>query len=677
MDKKSNKNRLYDRILPPHILFPIAIAGILIIIASLFLEYRSRRNDYLSMLESRSKVFLKTILETAGNTYTAATELEKEINSNLYSYLNIIERIDRKSKITDSILDDIVDVSDFREVRIFDRNLDVVAFSKLNIPAPISIQPSLLETILEYPTGNELYVIPDTVNYEDDYLAAIVKREKGGVIAGIISGDKIQHFRRIFGFGQILKSFTDEGSVEYVVLENEQTIIAGFFQDYRLSSFSADDFLRNEFKLNEIESRIIEYEQGKIYETVAAFVFENETVGLFRLGLSMADLDIITTRANRRMFVFSGLMVVIGFILINFSMSNRHRQMLKEELSYLSEYTNTILENLQSGVITIDAKGRIKVVNRQASKFIGLEYADVFDKSYETLPEIFSNTIGQSVTESIGITKKLNYTPDVNQDSKWLSFRTTILKENDNENNCILLLDDVTEQVQIEEQKLAIEKLTAMRKLASGVAHEIRNPLNSINLIVDLLKLDYIPTDKTDKYNKYISTVQREIGRISLIVEEFLRFARPPKLDKAPMDLGEFFDDIGMLYQPRMKSDNISLHIEIKAHTEILGDHEQLKQVFINLLENAIQACGNKGSISISGEVKSNDYEIIVSDTGIGISEYNLKHIFDLYFTTKKKGSGIGLAIVHQIITNHQGSIKAESEEGKGTKIAVKLPMVK
>ena len=313
--------------------------------------------------------------------------------------------------------------------------------------------------------------------------------------------------------------------------------------------------------------------------------------------------------------------------------------------------------------------------HRKALRLLGCEFADVYNKSYEVFPGIFVEAV-RSCGRDTDTAKDLRcYSLPDSGDKRWLSLRTTHMQEEAGPASCILLVDDVTEEVQLEEQKRTNERLSAMRRLASGVAHEIRNPLNSINLIIDLLKKEYIPDRNHDKYSMYITTVHKEISRINAIVEEFLRFTRPPQLQPELLDVSEFFGEIETLFRPRLSEGDHTMTVNVPPRYRLPADPGQLKQVFVNLIENAIQAFDKKGKIIITGEVQGDNYEITVEDNGCGIAPEEIDHIFDIYYTTKKEGSGIGLAVVHQIITQHKGKITVQSEKGSGTKFTIQLPV--
>ena len=170
------------------------------------------------------------------------------------------------------------------------------------------------------------------------------------------------------------------------------------------------------------------------------------------------------------------------------------------------------------------------------------------------------------------------------------------------------------------------------------------------------------------------STNGKEIYRINDIVDEFIKFARPAKIHKEPIDFNLFFGEIETLFQSKFEENQIKFELYVNENKNISGDKDQLKQVFINLVEHSIQAVTSPGSISVKVESHKECCEIRVKDSGEGITKENLPNIFDLYFTTKRSGTGIGLAVVHQIISGHGGSVEIESEPSKGTTFIIRLP---
>lgn len=218
------------------------------------------------------------------------------------------------------------------------------------------------------------------------------------------------------------------------------------------------------------------------------------------------------------------------------------------------------------------------------------------------------------------------------------------------------------------------EKLIAMGELASGVAHEVRNPLNTISMIGQRIKKNSEgETLNRESLSKMSEVLRSESSRVNGIIEQFLKFARPPKLKIVSINSEDFFKDIIGVAEVMTAEKNIVLKTEIKSGEKLEIDIEQFKQVMVNLLKNAVEAVGKEGTINIEFYVKNNKKIISVSDNGKGIEENAISKIFNLYHTTKDNGTGLGLSIVQQIISRHNGIISVESKINKGTKFIIEL----
>jgi signal transduction histidine kinase len=209
--------------------------------------------------------------------------------------------------------------------------------------------------------------------------------------------------------------------------------------------------------------------------------------------------------------------------------------------------------------------------------------------------------------------------------------------------------------------------------LAAGIAHEIRNPLTSINILIHSLT-ENSPAENANRED--LQVIEEEIRRINEIVDQFLRFAKPapPLLEKT--NLIPIFEEILQLLRPQIERGKIKVKKEFGPLPLITVDREQIKQVILNLLLNAVQAMPKGGHLTLSGQVSESDHwiRLSVQDSGIGIPEEDLKKLFDPFFSTKEGGVGLGLSIAHRIVDQHHGKIEVESAPGKGTLLAVCLP---
>ncbi|OPX97407.1 MAG: Sensor protein ZraS [Syntrophorhabdus sp. PtaB.Bin006] len=219
------------------------------------------------------------------------------------------------------------------------------------------------------------------------------------------------------------------------------------------------------------------------------------------------------------------------------------------------------------------------------------------------------------------------------------------------------------------------DRLVSLGRLASGMAHEIRNPLNAISISVQRLKREFVPEEgKRDEYNAFIDIVRGELRRVDRIVEEFL-LSTKSRVPFARENLYAIADDVVTLIREKalLKGIDIVNHIDRDAHVEC--QKERLKQAFYNIVLNGIEAIGNNGVVEISSVMTRESIDISVKDTGPGIKEGDLRTIFEYYFTTKDKGMGLGLPISYMIVKDHGGDIKVLSEKGKGTKFVISLPL--
>jgi len=225
-----------------------------------------------------------------------------------------------------------------------------------------------------------------------------------------------------------------------------------------------------------------------------------------------------------------------------------------------------------------------------------------------------------------------------------------------------------------EAQLIRSEKLAALGQLAAGIAHEIRNPLTSINILIHSLT-ENLPSGTSHKED--LQVIEEEIHRINEIVDQFLRFAKPapPLLEKG--DVISIFEETLQLLRPQIEKQRIIVQKEFQPLLPILMDREQMKQVILNLLLNAAQAMPKGGYLALKGHIPEDDQwiKLSIQDSGVGIPGEDMNKLFDPFFSTKEGGIGLGLSIAHRIIDQHHGKIEVESAPGKGTLFTLWLPI--
>ena len=233
--------------------------------------------------------------------------------------------------------------------------------------------------------------------------------------------------------------------------------------------------------------------------------------------------------------------------------------------------------------------------------------------------------------------------------------------------------------VKLEETEHRMEKSELASQLAARMAHEIKNPLNSIGLIVDLMGDRYAPKSAIDKaaIKKLSDDLKEELSRLNDIVEGFLRFARPTEVSLRPTNIEDLLRETLDFIRAEAEAQNAEISLSIEPTLPaVMADYGQFRQALMNLLINAVQAMPQGGNIQVRVLNLNGHVQVVIEDTGCGIPKENLPRLFDPYFTTKVRGFGLGLSIVERIVEDYAGSIAVNSEVGKGATFTIILPAI-
>ncbi len=233
------------------------------------------------------------------------------------------------------------------------------------------------------------------------------------------------------------------------------------------------------------------------------------------------------------------------------------------------------------------------------------------------------------------------------------------------------LRDQADQILEIEEQLRRADRLSALGELSAGMAHEIRNPLGSIRGTAEILQ-DGIPPE--DPRAEFARILVREVDRLNRVVQDFLDFARPVEPDRGPLDLNALLRDVMALTRPQAIKQGVELKLMAGSIPPVAAKGEQLRQAFLNLVLNALQAMPQGGSLELETDSGDDQVRVRFADTGVGIPPEHLDRIFNPFFTTKQEGTGLGLAITHRIVQGHGGRIDVVSRPGAGTTFTLQFP---
>ncbi len=345
-------------------------------------------------------------------------------------------------------------------------------------------------------------------------------------------------------------------------------------------------------------------------------------------------------------------------------------------------FLETVFNTIQEGIIVTDPTGRITYLNNAACELFGLDGGDAIGKQ---LDERVRGLDWKSLTHSGGpVTRDLEIFYPANRFINFYIVPLVIEHRNASADGTAgqvgyaIILRDITESRRTAEKTIEGERLNALTLLAAGVAHEIGNPLNSLNIHLQLMERETRKlTGKTRaQLEESIAIARGEINRLDSIVTQFLRAIRPSKPQLRPESINALVEEAVQFFGPEIEARDIVVETELRSDLPLLQlDRDQMKQAFYNIIKNSFEAMKRRGILRIRSDVDEMHVRVSFTDRGGGMSTDALSRVFEPYYTTKATGSGLGLLIVRRIVREHGGELAIESTEGKGLTLTIRLPM--
>lgn len=350
----------------------------------------------------------------------------------------------------------------------------------------------------------------------------------------------------------------------------------------------------------------------------------------------------------------------------------------QERLKRVEQHAKVMLDHITDGIIRVDNDGIINGFNVGAEIMTGFKEKEVMGKKYDDI-FIKTKSIFTKLTLTLKNEKEYNFKKEINTEDgkkKYLMITTKILRdENNNKIGAIGIYKDITEIEELTYQVQRADKLAVIGELAAGTAHEIRNPLTSIQGFIQLLGEKIVDKNKL----LYINLILEEISHINEIITEMLLLAKPSNPCRSSTSINKAIKETVLFMNSESALNNVAIITNLQEDIQDIEiDKRQVKQVFVNILTNALQAMKNGGEIIVNSRIniKKQMIEVVFEDTGEGIPEDQLQKIYEPFFTTKEKGTGLGLPVSYQIMKNHGGDMEIQSVEGKGTTVILYFQLV-
>lgn len=410
---------------------------------------------------------------------------------------------------------------------------------------------------------------------------------------------------------------------------------------------------------------------------IIVFQVSSEVFGLAWVEKPASDqalLDILLAGITSICAVFL-VTLLTGYLTQQLIDVGQRLRLASRDIESLRALNEQIIKSISSGLLTFTAEREIIFVNPAATAIIGYRREDLLFSDVSTLFPIMHAQLRQG-----GIHHWENEFRRPDGEYRILSLSLSPLRQKTDEAvGWTLIFSDLTPLRAMEAHVRRSERLAAIGKMAAGIAHEIRNPLASMNGSIQMLA-DSVELDPTE--NRLMRIIKREADRLNQLVSDFLRYARPNPAQFENVSLADLLDELILIFSylqhgRESAQPNFEYVVEMPKPEELViqGDAKQLRQVFWNLLNNASQAMRDGGEVEIHGHRQGEEVTIIIQDYGVGIEPENMQRIFDPFYSTKEAGTGLGLALVQRIVEDHGGRVLVDSVMDEGTSVSVILPI--
>lgn len=403
-------------------------------------------------------------------------------------------------------------------------------------------------------------------------------------------------------------------------------------------------------------------------------LFDREQKQVLFLGLKMDRFKEI--RRQEIVFaVFMGaVLFIVGSASVYFVFVVQNAYLVRRTLDEMRTYTRNVLESMANGLITVDRTLRVATYNPNALEILRKTKEDLDGRLIsEILP--VENEIRKVLSEPDLISEKEVKMNGEGKSKNFLALTVSPLKDQESATprGAVVILRDMTIIRELEQKVIVSEKFAALGRLSAGVAHEIRNPLNSIRGFIQYFqkKLSLEPEDY-----RYTELMLTEVDRLNRVISKLLAYSKPREPRLTIRSAEEIVDHCVRVVEREAREAGVEINVDRPDPDLplVMVDSDQMTQVFLNILINAIEASQQGGKVSVRLQTDSNGrLQVVTEDSGEGVPRENIDKLFDPFFSTKKKGTGLGLAIVKSIIEGHGGEIEVESDHGKGTRFIVIL----
>jgi len=604
-------------------------------------------------LDLQLRTFGAALVESLGHAVEdallAGREIDELTSLRLLDHARLIARLETAVGLKRQTVEDLAQQLELHRIVLLDRQSEARLASSPLPPEPIdeTVGPYLaaLEPLIQGRADTLILEARRSPNDEHTRLASAIALPHGGAVLVVAEYEEMLLYHESTGVPHLLETVTGTGGILSATLVDEQgATVAGTNLPAKAG-------------------------EGLSFEREVQL--SHDRGGTLRVGLSNATVIDAAQAGRRRTMTLAVFVLILAVAVTVAEVSLTRFRVLRGESARNQAVTDAVLDGLKDAVIVLDRETVMRRVNPAAEQLLGRPAKDLLGRPCRETPCMHLGRLADD--EILPPVQELDI--QASDGTKRPSL-VSVSHVRDAAGQIVgraLVLRDLSRLKQLETQTRRAENVSALGRLTASVAHEVRNPLNSIAVGVQRLQREFRPADRVDDYNRLTSIVSGEVERLDAIVDRFLDLARTPQVTPQRADLeGLVRESIPLL--ARGTPDGVEVIAELKPTPEAYIDPTALRQILLNLVRNGVEAADSRGTVRVSTASEDSTVVLEVADDGAGIDLPDRDRVFEFGFTTKPTGTGMGLPIVQRLVAEMGGSIDIGDAPGGGTVVRVLLP---
>lgn len=504
------------------------------------------------------------------------------------------------------------------------------------------------------------------------FLFCLLPHDDRSYLAIVIPWIIGQYADNTLSLAYLLNQLSQEAGIEYIMLQNLDGIVFASKQISQTPRIKDDPFLSSVLEADTARSRVIDFQDREILEVVQTFNSGEEFYGLFRVGLSLYAHRQLTSGFQKQVWLFVAILVVLGVIGVVIVAGYQNLNLTEEALKRAEAITRSLQDSIPGIVLSTDENLKIITANSEARKHFGLPAGPPHNWDYDN----YFTGDPFKVKTVLNEKRPVSFETQIKGSSGMMQLlvsTSTLYAGRSRPTGVVVVAHDISEKRALERHAQQSHRLSELGTVAAGLAHDIRNPLNAMGMVVQRLANEVEVQSDKDEFKEFIDTLKAEHVKLNATIEKILQVARSSRLEMKEVEVKPLIDDVIALYRYEASEHGI----EIKSDVEdgrVYVNELTFKNIISNLIKNAIEVIKDKGLIELRCYFDANRCVIRVTDDGPGIPADQITNLFKPFFTTKAGGTGLGLATAYKSAVDHGGELKVESKPGGPTIFSLIIP---